>query len=98
MSFSSNVKEELSRNETSARHCRLAELAGFLKFCGDIRQENGHYRVQIHTEMVYVAKRFYTLIKKVFNMQAKIEISRNDFLKVEIIQLLLTIILIVFYY
>ena len=81
MSFSSNVKEELSRNETSARHCRLAELAGFLKFCGEIRKEDGQYSIKIHTEMVYVAKRFYTLVKKVFGIQARIEISRNDFLK-----------------
>ncbi len=80
MSFSSNVKEELSRNETSARHCRLAELAGFLKFCGEIK-EDGQYSIKIHTETVHVAKRFYTLVKKVFGIQARIEISRNDFLK-----------------
>ena len=29
MSFSSNIKEELSRNETGARHCKIAEIAGF---------------------------------------------------------------------
>ena len=32
MSFSSNIKEELSRNETGARHCKIAEIAGFLRF------------------------------------------------------------------
>lgn len=34
MSFSSNIKEELSRNETGARHCKIAEIAGFLRFGG----------------------------------------------------------------
>ena len=35
MSFSSNIKEELSRNETGARHCKIAEIAGFLRFGGN---------------------------------------------------------------
>lgn len=81
MSFSSNVKEELSRNETGARHCKIAELAGFLRFCGDITREEGEYRIQIHTETVSVAKRFYKLVKELFKIQAKIQVSRNDFLK-----------------
>lgn len=81
MSFSSNVKEELSRNETGARHCKIAELAGFLRFCGDIKREEGEYRIQIHTETVSVAKRFYKLVKELFKIQAKIQVSRNDFLK-----------------
>lgn len=81
MSFSSNVKEELSRNETGARHCRIAELAGFLKFCGEVSQREGQYHVQVHTESVHVAKRFYTLVKKIFDIEVKIHIDRNDFLK-----------------
>jgi DNA-binding protein WhiA len=81
MSFSSNVKEELSRNETSARHCKIAEIAGFLQFCGEISEHDGHRRIQIHTETVSVAKRFYTLLKDVFQIQANLQVSRNDFLK-----------------
>lgn len=81
MSFSSNVKEELSRNETGARHCKIAELAGFIKFCGEVTQDGENYRVKIHTETVTVARRFYTLLKDLFKIQAKIDVSRNDFLK-----------------
>lgn len=81
MSFSSNVKEELSRNETGARHCKIAELAGFIKFCGEVTQDGENYRVKIHTETVTVARRFYTLLKNLFKIQAKIDVSRNDFLK-----------------
>ena len=51
MSFSSNIKEELSRNETSARHCKIAEIAGFLKFGGDISLEPDNYTIQIQTEI-----------------------------------------------
>ncbi|MCI5623473.1 MULTISPECIES: DNA-binding protein WhiA [Anaerostipes] len=81
MSFSSNVKEELSRNETSARHCKIAELAAFVRFCGEVTEKEGNYHIQIHTETVSVAKRFYTLLKDVFDIHAKIHVSRNDFLK-----------------
>ena len=55
MSFSSNIKEELSRNETSARHCKIAEIAGFLKFGGDISLEPDNYTIQIQTETVSAA-------------------------------------------
>ena len=81
MSFSSNIKEELSRNETGARHCKIAEIAGFLRFGGDISLEPEHYKIQIQTETVSAAKRFYTLIKEVFDIQAKIDVGRNEFLK-----------------
>lgn len=81
MSFSSNVKEELSRNETSARHCKIAELAAFVRFCGEVTEKEGNHHIQIHTETVSVAKRFYTLLKDVFDIHAKIHVSRNDFLK-----------------
>ena len=59
MSFSSNIKEELSRNETSARHCKIAEIAGFLKFGGDISLEPDNYTIQIQTETVSAAKDVY---------------------------------------
>lgn len=81
MSFSSNIKEELSRNETGARHCKIAEIAGFLRFGGNISLEPEHYKIQIQTETVSAAKRFYTLIKDVFDIHAKIDVGRNEFLK-----------------
>ena len=81
MSFSSNIKEELSRNETGARHCKIAEIAGFLRFGGNISLEPEHYEIQIQTETVSAAKRFYTLIKDVFDIHAKIDVGRNEFLK-----------------
>ena len=56
MSFSSNIKEELSRNETGARHCKIAEIAGFLRFGGNISLEPEHYKIQIQTETVSAAK------------------------------------------
>ena len=34
MSFSGMVKEELSRQISTARHCRIAEIAALLSACG----------------------------------------------------------------
>lgn len=40
MSFSGNVKEELVKQLPAARHCRIAELASILHFCGSITEED----------------------------------------------------------
>ena len=39
MSFSSDVKEEMSRIIPSARHCQLAEIAAMVEFGGMIGQD-----------------------------------------------------------
>ena len=39
MSFSSRVKEEIARQQSSARHCCIAEFAAIFHLCGKIRQE-----------------------------------------------------------
>ena len=39
MSFSSEVKEELSRHLPTARHCQIAETAAILSLCGQISEK-----------------------------------------------------------
>ncbi|MCD8037454.1 MAG: DNA-binding protein WhiA, partial [Clostridiales bacterium] len=41
MSFSSNVKSELSHHFGNARHCNIAELAAILNMCGHIANIKG---------------------------------------------------------
>lgn len=82
MSFSSGVKEELSRQMSSARHCQIAEIAAILSFCGKVNiAEDGSYSIKIHTENVAVARKYFTLLKKAFNIGTDISIRRNAFLK-----------------
>ena len=82
MSFSSQVKEELSRQMSSARHCQIAEIAAILSLCGRIHiDENENYSIRIHTENVAVARKYFTLLKKAFNIRTDISIRRNAFLK-----------------
>ena len=59
MSFSSEVKEELSEQIASGRHCRLAETAAILSLCGKIViTENDRYCVKIQTENLAVARKY----------------------------------------
>ena len=82
MSFSSRVKEELSRQIAPARHCQIAEIAAILSLCGRVHiDEEDHYSIRIHTENVAVARKYFTLLKKAFNIGTDISIRRNAFLK-----------------
>ena len=78
MSFSSKVKEELSRQLSPARHCQIAEIAAILSLCGRIQiSENNRYRVKIHTENEAVARKYFTLLKKTFNIRVDISIRQG---------------------
>ena len=69
MSFSSKLKEELSRQISPARHCQIAEMAAIISLCGKIIiSEEDRYTIKIHTENVAVARKYFTLLKKTFNI------------------------------
>ena len=78
MSFSSRVKEELSRQLSPARHCQIAETAAILSLCGKIEiGEEDRYRIKISMENAAVARKCFTLLKKTFNISNKIIICRK---------------------
>ena len=78
MSFSSQIKEELSRQVAPARHCQIAEIAAILSLCGRIQiSGDDHYSIKFHTENVTVARKCFTLLKKTFNISTDISIRRN---------------------
>lgn len=82
MSFSSKVKDELSRQICTARHCQIAEIAAIISLCGKIQiSEENKYCIRIHTENVAVARKYFTLLKKTFNISTDISIRRNAYLK-----------------
>ena len=82
MSFSSRVKEELSRQIRPARHCRIAEIAAILSLCGRIQiSAEDRYCIRIHTENVAVARKYFTLLKKTFNIVTDVTIRRNVHLR-----------------
>lgn len=69
MSFSGNVKEELSQVISPARHCEIAELAAIMQFCGRIYTDaEGRLHIRIQTENYYVARKCFTLCEKTFSI------------------------------
>ena len=75
MSFSGKVKEELSRQISTARHCQIAEIAAILSVCGQVSiSANDHFCVTVHTENVSVARKYFTLVEKTFNIEAVIHV------------------------
>ncbi len=73
MSFSKNIKEELSKLIPSARHCQIAEIAAIICLCGKIEQEpDGGYSVKITTENLTVARKYFMLVKETFQGEVTI--------------------------
>ena len=78
MSFSKEVKEELLKQVSHARHCMIAEIAALLSICGKIIPgEDGRISLVVHTENITVARKYFTLVKKTFNINTEILIRRN---------------------
>lgn len=78
MSFSSDVKEELSRLTPQGRHCQIAELSAIISMCGRVSaEEKERYRIRIHTENVYVARKCFTLLRKSFNIKADVSVRQG---------------------
>ena len=72
LTFSGKIKEELSRQQSKARHCQIAEIAAIVSMCGKVSIDSReHYSVKIRTENSSVARKYFTLLKKTFNIIAK---------------------------
>lgn len=71
MTFSGEVKEELARHISTARHCQLAELAAILHFCGQYGKDiNGAFTIGFQTENESVVRKGFTLLRKTFNINS----------------------------
>lgn len=82
LSFSSVTKNELSRIEISDKDCTLAELAALIRMNGSI-QINGLKRMSIKfsTENAAIARRIFSLVKDLYNIQTEVMVRRNKQLK-----------------
>ena len=75
MSFSSDVKKEISMHIPSARHCRIAELAALYEFSGKyLPQER---RIEFQTENSLVAKLYFTLLQKLCTIRCDVRVMRS---------------------
>ncbi|SFA98070.1 hypothetical protein SAMN05216249_10657 [Acetitomaculum ruminis DSM 5522] len=83
MSFSGDVKEELSRQVANARHCNIAEIAAIISLCGKVtlNYDKNDYKIIISTENTTIARKYFTLVKKTFNINTEVLIRRNAYLR-----------------
>lgn len=82
MSFSSDTKEELSRQISKSRHCQIAEIAAIISLCGRIQiNEKDQYCVRMQTENAAVARKYFTLIKNAFSLRPEVTVRQSRNLK-----------------
>ncbi len=88
MSFSSEVKEELAKEMSARRHCQIAELAAIFALNGNLVGEASineegeilapeNLSLQIRTENVNLARKCFTLMKRIFQITTEIEIRQT---------------------
>lgn len=78
LSFSGKIKEELSRQWSEARHCQIAEIAAIVSMCGKVAIDSRDcYSVKVRTENISVARKYFTLLKKTFNINTETFVLRN---------------------
>ncbi len=78
MSFSGDIKEELSTRAFGGRHCQVAETAAILNMCGKISiTENNRFLVKIQTENLPVARKYFTLLRKAFKIRAEVTVRKR---------------------
>ncbi|ADL07627.1 DNA-binding protein WhiA [Thermosediminibacter oceani] len=84
MSFSSEVKEELSRI-SAERYCELAELTALLRMSGSIHITGGrnpvNIKIKVHTESASTARRFIHLLKKFIEAEVEIVVTKEKLKK-----------------
>jgi len=77
VSFSAKVKEEICREDVPARHCRIAQISAAAAFGGRIQQaRDGRKFLELRTENAAVARKYFTLLKKTFNISDDVEIRQ----------------------
>ena len=77
MSFSFNVKKELTCIPLGARHCMIAELAAMIIMAGEIKYENSAFSIKFQTENAAIARKYFTITKKAFNINTEIVLKTS---------------------
>lgn len=82
MSFSAVTKNELARVIGQRSCCRLAELAALVKMDGSIQLSGGRQlSLNIITENAAVARKIFSLVKSLFDLQTEVLVQRKTRLK-----------------
>ncbi|QLK85542.1 DNA-binding protein WhiA [Staphylococcus sp. 17KM0847] len=80
MSFASDMKNELTRIEVNNDNAK-AELSALIRMNGALSLSNQQFVINIQTENATTARRIYSLIKKVFDVEVEILVRKKMKLK-----------------
>lgn len=78
MSFTAQVKDELSRVETGSERADLAQLSALVRVCGTLSfHGSGRYTIRISTETGAVARTVIKLAHKIFDLETSLTVRRS---------------------
>ena len=80
MSFASDMKNELTRIEVDIDNAK-AELSALIRMNGALSLANQQFVINVQTENATTARRIYSLIKKVFEVEVEILVRKKMKLK-----------------
>lgn len=80
LSFASEIKKELTKIETDPC-CAEAELAALIRMNGALSLSRQDYILDVQTENAAIARRIYTLIKKLYGFQVELLVRKKMKLK-----------------
>ena len=78
MSFSNDIKTEISKHKISSKIEGLIELSAILKTNASISIRNAFFNINFSTENQEVSKRIYKLINKVYDYEPVVSFMKND--------------------
>lgn len=82
MSFSSKMKNNLSRIKFEDKCCQKAELSALIRVSGTIQFKGlKKFKLTIMTENAAIARHIFTLFKKTFNIHTEVQVRKNRTLK-----------------
>ena len=71
--------EELFKKIPQGRHCKIAEISAIIGMCGRIQiSSNNRLRIRIHTENSVVARKYFTLLKKTYNIETVVSVRQSN--------------------
>lgn len=80
MSFASDMKNELTRIDVDESNAK-AELSALIRMNGALSLSNQQFVINVQTENATTARRIYSLIKRIFNVEVEILVRKKMKLK-----------------
>lgn len=80
MSFASEMKNELTRIEADDC-CSKAELAALIRMNGNLSISNREWVINVQSENAAIARRVFSLIKKIFGVEIELLVRKKMKLK-----------------